>query len=521
MRPHEFPPTLARAARSGAIALVLALASCGGDGGGGAVARVGDVEITVDEAAEYMMQTNRSASVAAVQRAVDDLVDLELLRQRALDQHVFSAAESLQIRELEEIALINQFREDVVWATVDVDEAELRRWYEENVSEEARARHILIRVSPTAPEEDKAAARAKADSLLEAARGGADFAEMAREHSEDPGSGPGGGMLDWFGRGQMVETFENAVFSTPGGELVDEVVESPFGFHVIRVEERRRRPFEDLREEIEDQLEGPGRQQAEEAYVTRLMETSAIDFAEQNVDFLLELVRENREPTVEEAARPLATYAGGQLTVGEIYDLFRVLPEANRRSIAGLDQGQMISALASVVRQRLLVLHAERENVVLDTVRQRMFDEQVDALFMESYLRGVAERSLEVSDAEAAVYYEEHREFYQGRPFEEVADQIREVLRMQRMQALSAPDAQRQLVEAVADSMAERVEVEVYSDRFDDVLERLREMYAEAGRDVPDEDPPPGGASGTPASPPPAAVPPAGGAESPVEGDDE
>lgn len=524
MRPKQTHPySRALPARFGALlrpaaaALALFALACGSDEPGAtAVARVGDVTISVEEVADYMLRAGRADNVEAVRSAVDELVDIELLRQRARSEHALSPAESLQIREMEEIALINQFREEVVWATVAVDEAELRAWYEENVTEEARARHILVRFAPTATDQEKAAARAKADSLLAVARDGADFAELAREHSEDPGSAASGGMLEWFGRGQMVEPFEEAVFSSPAGEVVPRVVETPFGYHVIEVVERRRRPFEDLREEIEDQLAGPGRQQAEEAYVTRLMETSAIEFSEENVDRLIALVRSEEAPTAEEAARPLATFTGGVIPLGEIHGIFQVLPEGNRRAIAQLDQAGMISALSSVVRQRLLMSHAERENIDLDTLRQGQLDEQVDAIYMEAYLRGVAEQQLEVGDETAREYYEGHREFYQGQTYEEAADAIKDVLRTQAMQTLSAPDAQRQLVAAVADSQAQRVGVTVHEDAFEDVLVRLRELHEERGTQAPAEGPPP---TAAPVPAPTGGQAPAGGeVPAPAEG---
>jgi parvulin-like peptidyl-prolyl isomerase len=88
------------------------------------------------------------------------------------------------------------------------------------------------------PELDTAPARAKIEGLLARARAGEDFAKLAGEFSEDPGSRAQGGDLGWFGRGTMVKPFEDAAFALKQGELSD-VVESPFGFHIIKLEERR------------------------------------------------------------------------------------------------------------------------------------------------------------------------------------------------------------------------------------------------------------------------------------------
>lgn len=100
-----------------------------------------------------------------------------------------------------------------------------------------KARHILISSQETDTAEETEAARQKALDIMGQIRGGADFAELAREMSDDPGSGRAGGDLGWFGRGQMVEPFEEAAYGASVGELVGPV-KSQFGFHLIEVQAR-------------------------------------------------------------------------------------------------------------------------------------------------------------------------------------------------------------------------------------------------------------------------------------------
>ncbi|MFL6229926.1 MAG: peptidylprolyl isomerase [Pyrinomonadaceae bacterium] len=88
------------------------------------------------------------------------------------------------------------------------------------------------------PELDPKKVREKAEEILRRAQAGEDFAALAREFSDDTGSKPQGGDLGWFGRGMMVKPFEDAAFALKPGELSG-VVESQFGFHVIKLEERR------------------------------------------------------------------------------------------------------------------------------------------------------------------------------------------------------------------------------------------------------------------------------------------
>jgi peptidyl-prolyl cis-trans isomerase D len=108
--------------------------------------------------------------------------------------------------------------------------------------EERKARHILIGFGA-----DKDAAKAKAEDLAKQLAGGADFAALAREHSEDPGSKTAGGDLGWVRRGQMVSGFEDALFALAQGET-SAPVETEFGWHLIRLDELKAaavRPFEE------------------------------------------------------------------------------------------------------------------------------------------------------------------------------------------------------------------------------------------------------------------------------------
>lgn len=140
---------------------------------------------------------------------------------------------------------------------VEISEREIESYYKEHrddyaTPEEVHARHILIKVDSDAEEEEREAARERAEEILKRLREGADFEAMAKEYSEDPGSRSKGGDLGFFGRGRMVKPFEEVAFSLPVGELSD-LVESPYGYHIIRVDERKGAGYRTL-EEVRPQI---------------------------------------------------------------------------------------------------------------------------------------------------------------------------------------------------------------------------------------------------------------------------
>ncbi|HVE71390.1 MAG TPA: SurA N-terminal domain-containing protein [Thermoanaerobaculia bacterium] len=140
-------------------------------------------------------------------------------------------------------------------AEVKPTDAELRRAYESGKNElkrpaAARVLHILIKSEPGATPQADAAAKAKADSVVAQLRGGADFAALARQNSEDPSSSGNGGDMGWVDMGATVEPFERAIFSIPLNQISDPVRTPEYGYHIVKVLERRDesvQSFEDAR----------------------------------------------------------------------------------------------------------------------------------------------------------------------------------------------------------------------------------------------------------------------------------
>lgn len=151
---------------------------------------------------------------------------------------------------------------DAMAAQAAIGDEDIKAYYKTHEArfkepESRRASHILIRADKAAPESEANAAKAKAEGLLAQVRKApAEFAKLAKQHSQDPGSAAKDGDLDWFGRGAMVKAFEDAVFSLKDGQVSD-VVRSDFGFHVIRVtgiRPERIKSLDDVKAEIVAEL---------------------------------------------------------------------------------------------------------------------------------------------------------------------------------------------------------------------------------------------------------------------------
>jgi peptidyl-prolyl cis-trans isomerase D len=148
-----------------------------------------------------------------------------------------------------------------VQQAVQVSEEDLRRAYEQEkdrfrTPERVKVRHILLNTTGKSPEEEKAI-HAQAEGLLKQIRGGANFTELAKTHSQDPGSAQTGGELpDWVTRGQTVPEFEKVAFSLPIGQTSD-LVKTQYGYHIIQVlarEAARLKPFEEAKNELLPEL---------------------------------------------------------------------------------------------------------------------------------------------------------------------------------------------------------------------------------------------------------------------------
>ena len=220
---------------------------------------ISKVSVTDEEVKAAYMRENRGVNLSFV----------EVPASRFIDRVEVSEDEARGYLDLNRDEFMVPAQIDVFYAYVDYGEisgrvrptdAELRDYYEANQARfetppEVRARHILIKARGKDPAA-REAARAEAAEVLSMLKSGASFADLAKSRSDDPGTASKGGDLGWFPRGMMVKPFEDAAFSLEKGELSD-VVETPFGYHVILVLDRKpagTKPFEAVKGEIRKAL---------------------------------------------------------------------------------------------------------------------------------------------------------------------------------------------------------------------------------------------------------------------------
>ena len=236
-----------------------------------------------------LLQESEALSLSADDAAVD--ARIEIIRSTFPSDDAFKTQLSSWETTLDDLReetqrdlLVERVLASEVLSGIEVDVETAQEFYELHTEQfteggGVRARHILIGLSPDATDQEKAEARGRAERLRGEAEGGLDFAELARTHSEDPGSAANGGDLGLVVPGQTVPEFEAALFALEPGDL-SEVIETPFGMHVIQMVEReaeRTAPFVEASVQIREFLIQQEQQVRTAAFIEELKQKSAIE----------------------------------------------------------------------------------------------------------------------------------------------------------------------------------------------------------------------------------------------------
>lgn len=254
--------------------------------------------------------------------------------------------------------LLQKLAREVALEQAGVDDAELRRRYRQDPEHELVVRHILFMAEPWQPDSVHQAARRAASAALERARSGdTGFARLAADLSDEPGAEERGGRISPGRRGDWVEPFWAAAAALDEGEISD-VVRTRYGYHVIKLEERRIVPFEEVRDQVLDRLvevdSQAGRAQAwaDSAAGEIVLDTRAID-----------AWRAGRTPD----STVLARWPDGRYTAAEFRGYLATLDADARDRLEAVTTDRYAAVVRSAARNALLAQAAEARGLRLSS----------------------------------------------------------------------------------------------------------------------------------------------------------
>ncbi|UCF78233.1 MAG: peptidylprolyl isomerase [Candidatus Eiseniibacteriota bacterium] len=398
----------------------VAVTGCAKDDSKKVVARVGTRKITVGNFREayFRVPPNFLPKVGGEEgrkQFLEDLVSKELLILEAYEQGL-DKDEGVreEMVEIERQILLRDLYDREVIAESKVTEKELKQLYEERAQEdEIGARHILLTDS------------VKAGEVLSKVRAGEDFAELAKEFSEDGSTASMGGYLGFFGKETMLPPeFHEAVFALDAGEVSD-VVRTSMGYHIIKVDEKRKRqlePFETMKGRLESEVVMKNRMDLARSYLDGVKERYKITIDEETMAILAGGLKACFMPTgtsvaelsqyfsEEEKALVLASAKSGQYTISDY--LGTLEPEGKVAVPSGENLEQLRNIIESEVITEPLILEARRTGIPRKkTVKRDLNRHEEDRIVDALYAREVRDK-VTISAEETASYYEQHAQAY-------------------------------------------------------------------------------------------------------------
>ncbi len=237
---------------------------------------------------EVLYQESQAKGIDVADGSVEEKLDM--VKKQFPDEEGFrSMLEEMQLTEttikplLRKGLAIQKLIDEEVTDRVEISDKEAKEYYDKNPDlfkqpEKLHASHILIKVEPEGDEGKKVEGRKEIERIQKELKDGGDFAELAKKYSQCP-SGPEGGDLGFFSRGQMVEAFEKAAFSLNPGEVSD-IVETNFGYHLIKAGERQpetKTDYSEVKDKLSDYLKRMKVGEETNGYVEKLKKKAKIE----------------------------------------------------------------------------------------------------------------------------------------------------------------------------------------------------------------------------------------------------
>ncbi len=360
------------------------------------LARAGGQELSIDKAASLFALNPRIPAQPDVVNAIANLwIDYTLLATAVGKDSTLNAVNLDPIIEpYIEQEVVWRLRDKVIKVDTALDDTRLRTMFEQQgTGAQIKARHVLLRLPGDATPAQRDSVTKLAQLVRDRARKGEDFAALAREFSQEPGADQSGGDLGFFGKGQMVAPFEQAAFAMKVGDISD-VVETPFGLHIIKVEDRKLADFEAAKPTFREEAKSRLIQEAEQNYVKSLTDTMNLVVQPGSYEVVRELAKKpSADVTGRAARRQLVEYKGGEVTAGEYARFLQRLQPQQRQMISTQNDDNIKQLLEGLARNEILVAEAGRQNLAvpqqqLDSVRNEI-KKQLRTAIAEAQLNNI------------------------------------------------------------------------------------------------------------------------------------
>ena len=337
------------------------------------VARAGSIELSVDEVVDLLVDEESLPVDAGLVEAVAQLwIDYTLLAQAAAEDSTLRRLDfgPMVQASLDQDRLI-ALRDSAIPVDTSVTDAEVAARYESSdATVRYRARHLMLQYPLQATAAQRDSVRSRLGELRAQIVGGASFEDLARRFSQDRGSASNGGDLGYFSAGDMVRPFEDALNGLEPGQ-VSEVVETPMGLHLIRLEDRERPPLEEMAGQLRDQLRQERAQQAESLFVAGVEERAGVLSVVEDAPIVVRDLAAN--PSVRlsgrAARRPLVEWASGALTAQRVLELLRLETLEFQQQVVGSPDEPIEGFLIALARRELLVAEARNAGLEPPTAR--------------------------------------------------------------------------------------------------------------------------------------------------------
>jgi hypothetical protein len=495
----SLPLTRRKASLTRALALLGLLPLAGCEPEESIVARAAGQELTVPEVMTLLLGVRLPNDQNVTFTVAELWVDYLLLATAIADD---STAAELDldaiVRQQVEQELLLALRDaEVKPDTLVTDEQIEQRFLQSDPGVRLRARHVFLALPQNPTQAQRDSLRSVADGLLARIRSGESFEAIARQHSNDTRTAADGGDLGWFGHGDLFGPLETAAYALSPGQVSD-VVESVYGLHILRVDERQIPTLDEIRPNLRTQIQQERVAAAESVLVASVEEGADLEVVE-GAPALVRRLADDPGVRLSRRARnrPLVTFRGGELTVADVVTFMQSRNTQFRIQIfQASDEAIEQNLLLGLGQRKLIAERALERGLSVSEARQDSLTQELRTRLVEA-ARALGLSGIPVREGEAAEDARDRR----------VMEILREML-----------SGGREVTPLGSFSfvLREHYASEVYPQGVARVMQRIAELRpdssaAQPGAPAPAAPPPAGGPGATPpgAGPPAAATPPA------------